>query len=111
MEGARIAGRMSFRVGSGAAEPDESVVELAPVMSALFDGAEPLLEREALQALHALPGQRYWLLQDIQALLERAALSNRCSCAWMTCNGPTAAQPPLCARFRPAWPGSCRLHG
>jgi predicted ATPase len=73
-EAARIAGRMSFRVGSGAAEPVESVVELAPLMSALFDGVEPLLEREALQALHALPEQRYWLLQDIQALLERAAL-------------------------------------
>ena len=43
-------------------------------MSALFDGVEPLLEREALQALHALPEQRYWLLQDVQALLERAAL-------------------------------------
>ena len=73
-EGARIAGRLSFRVGSGAAEPVESVVELAPLMSALFDGVEPLLEREALQALPALPEHRYWLLQDIQALLERAAL-------------------------------------
>jgi hypothetical protein len=65
---------MSFSVGSGAAEPVESVVELAPLMSALFDGAEPLFEREALHALHALPEQRYWLLQDIQALLERVAL-------------------------------------
>ena len=74
VEGAEDRSPGCFRVGSGAAEPDESVVEPAPVMSALFDGAEPRLEREALQALHALPGQRYWLLQDIQALLERAAL-------------------------------------
>ena len=73
-EGARMAGRLSFRVGSGAAEPVESVVELAPLMSALFDGVEPLLERESLQTLHALPEQRYWLLQDIQALLEHVAL-------------------------------------
>src|ERR1700733_2847971 len=73
-EGAKIARRMSFGVGRGAAEPGETVVELAPLLSALFDGAEPLFEREALQALHALPGQRYWLLQDIQSLLERAAL-------------------------------------
>ena len=29
-EAGRIAGRMSFRVGSGAAEPVESVVELRP---------------------------------------------------------------------------------
>ena len=35
-EGARIAGRMSFRVGSGAAEPGEGIVELAPLMEALF---------------------------------------------------------------------------
>ena len=68
-EGARIAGRISFRVGIGAAEPGESMVELAPLMSALFDEPEPLFEPEAMQALHALPGQRYWLLQDIQALL------------------------------------------
>jgi hypothetical protein len=70
-EGGRIAGRMSFWVASGAAEPVESVVELAPLTSALFDGVEPPLDREAL---HALPEQRYWLLQDVQALLERAAL-------------------------------------
>jgi DNA-binding CsgD family transcriptional regulator len=73
-EGARMAGRMSFRVGSGAADCVESVVELAPVMAALFEGVEPLLDREALQAPRALPEQRYWLLQDVQALLERAAL-------------------------------------
>jgi DNA-binding CsgD family transcriptional regulator len=73
-EAGSIARRMSFRVGSGAAEPGETVVELAPLLSALFDGAEPLLPRDALQAPRALPEQRYWLLQDIQALLERAAL-------------------------------------
>lgn len=72
-EGARMAQRMSFRVGSGAAEPVESVVELAPLMAALFEGREPLLDRGSLQSLH-LPEQRYWLLEDIQALLERAAL-------------------------------------
>ncbi len=75
-EAAAIAGRLSVRVGLGAAEPGESVVELAPLMSALFDGADPLFEREALQALHALPEQRYWLLQDIQALLERTSLEH-----------------------------------
>jgi DNA-binding CsgD family transcriptional regulator len=43
-------------------------------MSALFDGAEPVLEREALRELRAGPEQRYWLLEELQALLERAAL-------------------------------------
>jgi predicted ATPase len=73
-EAARIAERMSFRVGIGSAEPGESIVELAPLMEALFDGVEPLLDRGARQAPRSLPDQRYWLLQDIQELLERAAL-------------------------------------
>ena len=75
-EGARIARRLSFRVGSAAAEPGESVVELAPLMAALFDGPAPLLNGEALEQPRSLPEQRYWLLQDLQALLERAALDS-----------------------------------
>jgi DNA-binding CsgD family transcriptional regulator len=74
-EVARVARRLGFRVGAGAAEPGAGVVELAPLMTALFDGPHPLLERSALQELHSLPEQRYWLLQDLQAMLERAALS------------------------------------
>ena len=73
-EAARVARRLAFRVGVGAAEPGARVVELAPLMTALFDGSHPLLERTGLQELHSLPEQRYWLLQDLQALLERAAL-------------------------------------
>ena len=73
-EAARVARRLTFRVGIGAAEPGAGVVELAPLMTALFDGADPLLERSALRELHSLPEQRYWLLQDLQAMLERAAL-------------------------------------
>ena len=73
-EAARVARRLAFRVGTGAAEPGAGVVELAPLMTALFDGSHPLLERSGLRELHSLPEQRYWLLQDLQALLERAAL-------------------------------------
>jgi DNA-binding CsgD family transcriptional regulator/DNA-binding IscR family transcriptional regulator len=73
-EAARIGRRLSFTVGSGVARPGDSVVELAVLMSALFDGAEPVLSREALRDSRAGPEQRYWLLQDLQALLERAAL-------------------------------------
>jgi hypothetical protein len=40
-EAARMAGRLSFRAGSGAAEPVESAFELAPLMAALFEGPEP----------------------------------------------------------------------
>ncbi|HXD64576.1 MAG TPA: hypothetical protein VNV17_08170, partial [Solirubrobacteraceae bacterium] len=48
-EAARVARRLAFRVGSGAAEPGAGVVELAPLMTALFDGSHPLLERSALR--------------------------------------------------------------
>jgi DNA-binding CsgD family transcriptional regulator len=74
-EAARVAGRLAFRVGTGVAEPGTGVVELAPLMTALFDGAQPLLDRAGLRELHALPEQRYWLLQDLQAMLERSALA------------------------------------
>jgi hypothetical protein len=43
-------------------------------MEALFGGDAPLLDRSALRDLHSLPEQRYWLLQDLQALLEHRAL-------------------------------------
>jgi DNA-binding CsgD family transcriptional regulator len=73
-EAGRVARRLGFRVGAGAAEPGAEVVELAPVMTALFDGSDPLLERSGLRELHSLPEQRYWLLQDLETMLERAAL-------------------------------------
>src|SRR6478736_8749111 len=73
-EAARVARRLGFRVGAGAAEPGAGIVELAALMTALFDGADPLLERSGLRQLHSAPEQRYWLLQDLQTMLERAAL-------------------------------------
>ena len=73
-EAARVARRLALRVGAGAAEPGGGVVELAPLMTALFDGPHSLLERGALGALRSRPEERYWLLQDLQAMLERSAL-------------------------------------
>ena len=58
----------------GVAEPSDAAVELAVLMAALFDGSEPLLDRTALGSAHASREQRYWVLQDIQTLLEQAAL-------------------------------------
>jgi predicted ATPase len=52
------------------------VAELAPLLRTLFDGPEPLLDRAGLSSLHAAPGQRYWRLQDLQSLLERAAMDS-----------------------------------
>src|SRR3984885_8465058 len=71
MSAARESG---FAVGHGVAEPGDAAVELAVLMDALSGGHEPLLERAALGDSHASREQRYWLLQDIQALLEQSAL-------------------------------------
>ena len=73
-EAAMAARRRRFRVGTCAADPGDGMVELATLMAALFDGPDPILDRAELPDLHALPEQRYWLLQDLQGLLERAAL-------------------------------------
>jgi DNA-binding CsgD family transcriptional regulator len=75
-EGVRMAHRLSLPVGIGVAEPSESVAELAPLLRAVFDGPQPLLDRAGLSSLHAAPEQRYWRLQDLQSLLERAAMDS-----------------------------------
>jgi DNA-binding CsgD family transcriptional regulator len=70
-----IARSLGIKVGGSAADPSETVVELAVLLAALFDGAEPLLDDNGLAA-HAQPEQRFWLLRDLQQLLERAALES-----------------------------------
>jgi DNA-binding CsgD family transcriptional regulator/tetratricopeptide (TPR) repeat protein len=72
-ESARIARRLGFRVGAGVADPYAGAVELGPLMTALFDGPEPLLDRSELRDLRSVSEQRYWMLQDLQAILEEAA--------------------------------------
>jgi predicted ATPase len=71
-----IARSLGIRVGSSAADPSETVVELAVLLAALLDGPEPLLDNRGLNALHAHSEQRFWLLRDLQQLLERAALES-----------------------------------
>jgi DNA-binding CsgD family transcriptional regulator len=75
-EAAAIARSLGIRVGRSAADPSETMVELAALLAALFDGTEPLLDPGALATLHAQPEQRFWLLRDLQQLLERAALES-----------------------------------
>src|SRR5580704_9465484 len=71
-EVAAIARSLGVRVGSSAADPGETVVEVAALLAALFDGADPLIDPGELGKLHAQPEQRFWLLRDLQQLLERA---------------------------------------
>src|SRR6266581_9188075 len=50
-----IARSLGVRVGSSAADPNETVVELAALLAALFDGDEPLLDHGGLATLRAQP--------------------------------------------------------
>ena len=71
---ASMAAERSFRVGRGVAEPHRRAAGLDVLFDALFSGEDPLLARNALSDLHASPEQGFWLLQDVQALIEKAAL-------------------------------------
>lgn len=73
-EVAAMARRLSIRVGVGVADPGDSVVQLSVLMEALFAGPSPILSRAGLRDAHTSLEQRYWLLQDLEVLLERAAL-------------------------------------
>ena len=73
-EAAAMARLLGIRVGVGVADPGDSVVQLSALMEALFAGPSPILGRAGLGDAHTSPEQRYWLLQDLEALLERAAL-------------------------------------
>jgi predicted ATPase len=68
-----VAGELSFRVGRGAAEPGR-VIELGALFDALFEGEPPLADRRALNDVHASSEFLFWLLQDVQSLIEEAAL-------------------------------------
>jgi predicted ATPase len=68
-----LARRPGFRIGSSAADPGHSMVELATLMAALSDGPDPILDRAELPDSRTLPEQRYWVLRDLQVLLGRAA--------------------------------------
>src|ERR1700691_39615 len=74
-ECASMAGELSFRVGRGAAEPGRAI-ELGALFDALFEGDPPLADRRALNDVHASSEFLFWLLQDVQSLIEEAALKN-----------------------------------
>lgn len=73
-EAAAMGHRLGFRVGTGTAEPAASAVEMGSLLQAVASGADPLIARSALRDLPSAPGQRFWLLQDLTLLLERAAV-------------------------------------
>ncbi|MEN3285135.1 MAG: hypothetical protein V7607_6275 [Solirubrobacteraceae bacterium] len=74
-EAARMAGRLQVGVGAASAEPSDAVMPLRPLMRALFEGTSPLLDRAAVPDLSASPYQLYWLLHELEAMLEKASLA------------------------------------
>ena len=76
LEGVRDAKQRGMRFGVSMAEPGERTVELAALLRALFDGTAPLIARGELPPTRTEPGQRFWLLRDLEELLQRAAESD-----------------------------------
>jgi hypothetical protein len=75
-EAAAMAGRAGIRAGFGAVQVSDQVVPMGGLVAALFDGREPLADPGARHRLHFLPEQRYWLLEELESLLEEAALAS-----------------------------------
>ena len=62
------------RVGFASAEEAGQAVPMVTLMSMLFAGPDPLLDRTRLRDLPSSPEQRFWLIQELAELLEEAAL-------------------------------------
>src|SRR6266566_3729277 len=75
-EAVSLASRAGVRAAVGRADVDDNVVPMGPLMAACFGGNAPLLDRSDLSALRALREDRYWVLLELEALLERAALEH-----------------------------------
>jgi predicted ATPase len=77
-----------IRVGRGSVTVSDQRVPLAVLNEALFDGAQPLLDRNERARSHHLPEQRYLLLDELESLLERAAMrSPLLICGRVCCRG------------------------
>jgi AAA ATPase domain/Enoyl-(Acyl carrier protein) reductase len=76
-EAAWIAESLRIRVGWGAIDAEDQVVPMSALVAALFDGPRPLADLGTRHGLPYLPEQRYWLLGELEALLERVAPLSR----------------------------------
>jgi DNA-binding CsgD family transcriptional regulator/tetratricopeptide (TPR) repeat protein len=73
-EAAEMGRRAGLRVGFGANLPGDQMVQMGAVLDAFFGGSDPILDRGALPELQALWDRRYWLIEQLETLVERAAL-------------------------------------
>ena len=65
---------IGLAVGSGVVAPRDQAVPMGALLAALFEGRAPVVDPAAWSALHYLPEQRYVLLDELETLLEQAAL-------------------------------------
>ncbi len=72
-EAAATARRRGTRVFQGAADPDEHVLPLGPLLEGVLSGEEPLSGAQRLRDLATTPGRRFWLLQELGDRLREAA--------------------------------------
>ena len=73
----QLATDLGFRAGRGVLEPYRTgPTELEALFDALFEGPSPLADRRALDDSHASPEFMFWLIQDLQSVIEEAALQS-----------------------------------
>jgi DNA-binding CsgD family transcriptional regulator len=72
-EAIKAAREAGVRVGAGGASRGDRVVPMGAVLNALIGGGDPLFAPTSLRDLPPSPELRYWLIHEIEALLERAA--------------------------------------
>ena len=72
-EAIEIARGRGALVASGGAARGDRVVPMGAVLNSLVGGVEPLLDPTSFRDLRTLPELRYWLIQEIEEMLERLA--------------------------------------
>jgi DNA-binding CsgD family transcriptional regulator/tetratricopeptide (TPR) repeat protein len=73
-EAVAMAERSHLRVYADGGDPAAELMPLAPLMNALLTAPEPVLDRAALREIAQLADARFWVMQEMQDRLERAAL-------------------------------------
>ncbi len=73
-EAVRLAGAAGLRCGSSGSDADASADPMATLFRALFAGADPVLDATGLTQLRTRSPIWYWILLELQELLERAAM-------------------------------------
>lgn len=69
-----VATEVGFRTGNGVGRRGDEFVDLAPLMMAVCEGSQPLLDKRRIaKASETTPEHRYWVLNDLQGLLEEAS--------------------------------------